>query len=244
MSKPGHTDTSVVFAKTDPAAGAKGISAFIVDKAESSYRSEDKKLVFECNIGEMIFEETRVPKANLLGAEGQGMRIAMTNLDTYRPTVGAFALGMGERALALALDFAKKREMFGQKLIDFQVSQFKLAEMKIMLDAASLLVYRAAWLADNWKEKARWKPRPPNISPPSTRRKSSIRPFSSAAATASRKEPGWKTCTGRSGRPGSTRALRKSSSWSSAGSCCALGSWSMTRGCSAVRTASQKRQVL
>lgn len=153
MSKPGHTDTSVVFAKTDPAKGGKGISAFIVDRAESPYKHKDQKLVFECNIGEMIFDDTRVPKANLLGEEGQGMKIAMTNLDVYRPTVGAFALGMGQRALSLALEFAKNRNMFGKKLVDFQVSQFKLAEMKVMLDAASVLIYRAAWMADQNQEK-------------------------------------------------------------------------------------------
>jgi alkylation response protein AidB-like acyl-CoA dehydrogenase len=153
MSKPGHTDTSVVFAKTDPGASGRGISAFIIDREESAYRFKEEKLIFEGNIGEMIFEDTLVPKANLLGEEGQGMRIALSNLDIYRPTVGAFALGMGLRALSLALEFAKNREMFGQKLIDFQVSQFKLAEMKVNLDAASLLVYRAAWLADNEPEK-------------------------------------------------------------------------------------------
>jgi alkylation response protein AidB-like acyl-CoA dehydrogenase len=153
MSKPGHTDTAVVFAKTDPQAGGKGISAFIVDRAESPYKHKEEKLVFECNIGEMIFEDTRVPKANLLGEEGQGMRIALSNLDIYRPTVGAFALGMGWRALAIALEYAKSRDMFGQKLIDFQASQFRLAEMKISMDAASLLVYRAAWLADHAQEK-------------------------------------------------------------------------------------------
>lgn len=153
MSKPGRTDVSVVFAKTDPQAGSKGISAFIVDREESPYKHKDEQLVFECNIGEMIFEDTRVPKANLLGEEGQGMRIALSNLDVYRPTVGAFALGMGWRAFSLALEFAKNREMFGKKLIDFQVSQFKLAEMKINMDAASLLVYRAAWMTDNLKEK-------------------------------------------------------------------------------------------
>ena len=101
----------------------------------------------------MIFEDTRVPKANLLGEEGQGMRIALSNLDIYRPTVGAFALGMGWRALAIALEYAKSRDMFGQKLIDFQASQFRLAEMKISMDAASLLVYRAAWLADHAQER-------------------------------------------------------------------------------------------
>ncbi|MGA2026406.1 MAG: acyl-CoA dehydrogenase family protein [Syntrophobacteraceae bacterium] len=153
MSKPGRTDISVVFAKTDPKAGGKGISAFIVDREESIYRHKQEKLVFECDMGEMIFEDTRVPEANLLGEEGQGMRIALSNLDIYRPSVGAFALGMGWRALSDALDFARKREMFGKNLIDFQVTQFKLAEMKINMDAASLLVYRAAWLADQGQEK-------------------------------------------------------------------------------------------
>ena len=81
------------------------------------------------------------------------MRIALSNLDIYRPTVGAYTLGMGWRALSLALEFSRNREMFGQKLIDFEVSQFKLAEMKVNLDAASLLVYRAAWLADQAQEK-------------------------------------------------------------------------------------------
>ena len=153
QSNPGHTDLSLVFAKTDPRAGAKGISAFIVEHRESPWEFQEEKLIFETNIGAMIFQDTRVPAANLLGEEGQGMRTAMANLDIYRPTVGAMALGMGGRALTLALDFVKNREMFGQKLVDFQVTQFKLAEMKVLLDAASLLVYRAAWLADNIKEK-------------------------------------------------------------------------------------------
>lgn len=153
MSKPAHTNVSVVFAKTDPQAGGKGISAFIVDRSESPWEAKEERLIFEANIGEMIFNDVRVPKANLLGEEGKGMQIAMANLDIYRPTVGASALGAGWRALALALDFAKNREMFKQKLADFQNVQFKLAEMKINLDAASLLVYRAAWLADNAPEK-------------------------------------------------------------------------------------------
>jgi acyl-CoA dehydrogenase len=155
VSKPGFIDISVVFAKTDPGAGGKGISAFIVDREESPYEVRPDRLVFECNIGEIIMKDMKVPKTNLLGKEGDGMRIALGNLNIYRPTVGAAALGMGKRALLLALEFAKKREMFGQRLIDFQITQFKLAEMKISLDAASLLVYRAAWLADNSKERTR-----------------------------------------------------------------------------------------
>ena len=153
MSKPGFTDISVVFAKTDRAAGNKGISAFIVDRAESKYDTTTDRLLFECNIGEIILENTRVPKANLLGKEGDGMRIALGNLGIFRPTVGAATLGMARRALALALDRARKREMFGGRLVDLQVTQFKLAEMKVELDAATLLVYRAAWLADNASER-------------------------------------------------------------------------------------------
>ncbi len=153
VSKPGFMDISVVFAKTDPGAGGKGISAFIVDRSESSYRVKTERLTFECNIGEILMEDMRVPRENLLGEEGQGMRIALGNLDIYRPTVGAAALGMGWRAFSLALEYAQKRPMFGRTLADFQVTQFKLAEMKVALDAASLLVYRAAWLADNAKGK-------------------------------------------------------------------------------------------
>jgi len=153
MSKPDHTDLSVVFAKTDPAAGAKGISAFVVDRTESNYEVKTDRLIFECNIGEIIFKDTRVPKGNLLGEEGRGMRIALGNLGIFRPTVGAATLGMAHRALSLALDRARQREMFGEKLIDFQVTQFKLAQMKVELDAATLLVYRAAWLADNVPER-------------------------------------------------------------------------------------------
>jgi alkylation response protein AidB-like acyl-CoA dehydrogenase len=153
VSKPGHTDVSVVFAKTNPDAGGKGISAFIVDREESSYEVKTERLTFECNIGQLIMRNMRVSRANLLGEEGQGMRIALANLDIYRPTVGAAALGMGWRAFSLALDYARNRQMFGQNLINFQVTQFKLADMKIALDAASLLVYRAAWLADQVRER-------------------------------------------------------------------------------------------
>lgn len=153
MSKPAHTELSVVFAKTDPAAGGRGMSAFVVDRSESHYRVNTDRLVFECNIGEIIMEDMAVPAANLLGEEGMGMRVALSNLSVFRPTVGAAALGMAERAFSLALDRAGRRKMFGQRLADFQVTQFRLAEMKVELDAARLLVYRAAWLADTVPER-------------------------------------------------------------------------------------------
>jgi acyl-CoA dehydrogenase len=112
-----------------------------------------ERLTFECNIGQILMQDMRVPRENLLGEEGQGMRIGLGNLDIYRPTVGAAALGMGWKALSLAIEHARNRQMFGQTLANFQVTQFKLAEMKVGLDAASLLVYRAAWLADHAQEK-------------------------------------------------------------------------------------------
>lgn len=153
VSRPGYTDISVVFAKTNPAAGGKGISAFIVDREQSSYGVRTDRLTFECNIGEIFMQDMRVPRENLLGEEGQGMRIGLGNLDIYRPTVGAATLGMGWSALSLAIEHARNRQMFGQILANFQVTQFKLAEMKVAMDAASLLVYRAAWLADHTRER-------------------------------------------------------------------------------------------
>jgi acyl-CoA dehydrogenase len=153
VSKPGYTDISTVFAKTNPEAGGKGISAFIVDREQSSYGVKTERLTFECNIGQILMQDMRVPRENLLGEEGQGMRIGLGNLDIYRPTVGAAALGMGWKALSLAIEHVRNRQMFGQTLANFQVTQFKLAEMKVGLDAASLLVYRAAWLADHAQER-------------------------------------------------------------------------------------------
>jgi len=153
VSKPGYTDISTVFAKTNPEAGGKGISAFIVDREQSSYGVKTERLTFECNIGQILMQDMRVPRENLLGEEGQGMRIGLGNLDIYRPTVGAAALGMGWKALSLAIEHSRNRQMFGQTLANFQVTQFKLAEMKVGLDAASLLVYRAAWLADHAQER-------------------------------------------------------------------------------------------
>lgn len=149
VSKPKEADLSVIFAKTQPELGSKGISGFIVERGVSEYQVEMDRLVFECPIGTISMREMRVPRENLLGAEGQGMRIALGNLDIFRPTVGACALGMARAALRLAVEHARNRAMFGRHLADFQVTQFRLAEMKAELDAAALLVYRAAWLADH-----------------------------------------------------------------------------------------------
>jgi alkylation response protein AidB-like acyl-CoA dehydrogenase len=149
VSRPRDTDISTVFAKTDPNAGGKGISAFIVDREISTYRGENRNLIGQGRIGEIFMEDMKVPQENLLGKEGEGMRIGLGNLSVFRPTVGAATLGMAHCALALALEYAGQRDMFRQKLGDFQVTQFKLAEMKIQLDAAALLIFRAAWLADN-----------------------------------------------------------------------------------------------
>lgn len=149
VSRPKDTDISTVFAKTDPSAGGKGISAFIVDREVSKYRGETRKLIGQGSIGEIFMEDMKVPKENLLGQEGEGMRIGLGNLSIFRPTVGAATLGMAHCALSLAMKYAAQRDMFRQTLGDFQVTQFKLAEMKIQLDAAALLIYRAAWLADN-----------------------------------------------------------------------------------------------
>jgi acyl-CoA dehydrogenase len=154
VSKPKEIDLSVVFAKTQPDLGSKGISGFLVEKRVSDYQIKTDRLIFECPIGTISMRDMRVPRENLLGEEGQGMRIALGNLDIFRPTVGACALGIARAALKLAIDRARNRAMFGRHLIDFQVTQFKLAEMKAEIDAAALLVYRAAWLADNVARKS------------------------------------------------------------------------------------------
>src|SRR6185369_5540851 len=149
ISNAGLADFYTVFAKTDPDKGSKGISAFVVEKDAPGFLFEEKiELIAPHPIGRLRFNQCRVPAANLLGEEGQGFKIAMTTLDTFRSTVGAAAVGLAWRALDEALAYAKRRVQFGRPISEFQATQMKLAEMATELDAARLLVYRAAWMRD------------------------------------------------------------------------------------------------
>ena len=149
ISNAGLADFYTVFAKTDPDKGSKGISAFVVEKEAQGFSFEEKiELIAPHPIGRIRFDGCRVHAANLLGEEGAGFKIAMTTLDTFRPTVGAAAAGLAARALDEALSYSKRRAQFGRPIAEFQTTQAKLAEMATELDAARLLVYRAAWKKD------------------------------------------------------------------------------------------------
>ncbi len=150
ISQAGDASTYTVFAKTDPGQGSRSLSAFIVESGTSGF--DDSKrldLMAAHPIGEPAFEDCRIPQGNLIGQRGQGLRLALGTLDTFRTTVAAAAIGMGLAAYEAALDYAKNRSMFGQQLSDFQATQFKLADMAVSLDAARLLAHRAAWLKDS-----------------------------------------------------------------------------------------------
>lgn len=149
VSRPEEVDAIVVFAKTDPSQGGRGISAFVAEKGGAGFDAYKVKMMFPYCIGNIILTNYMVPKANMLGQPGKGMRIALTTLtNLFRVTVGAAAVGLAQRALDEAIGYAKKRYAFGQPLSEFQAIQFKLAEMATMLDAGRLLVYRAASLTD------------------------------------------------------------------------------------------------
>ena len=149
ISNAGLADFYTVFAKTDREKGSKGISAFVVDKNNPGFSFEEKiELIAPHPIGRIRFDGCRVPVSSLLGDEGLGFRIAMTTLDTFRPTVGAAAAGLARRALDEAVNYAKRRVQFGKPISEYQSIQIKLADMATELDAARLLVYRAAWKKD------------------------------------------------------------------------------------------------
>lgn len=154
ISNAGIADFYTVFAKTDPEQGHKGISAFVVEKDAPGFSFEEKiELIAPHPIGRIRFNGCRVSAANLLGEEGEGFKIAMRTLDTFRPTVGAAAIGLASRAMDEALGFARQRVQFGRAISEFQSTQMKLAEMATELDAARLLVYRAAWKRDSGSER-------------------------------------------------------------------------------------------
>ena len=149
ISNAGIADVYVVFASTDPGAGSRGISCFAVPADASGLHFVAPQVMSAPHpLGEIAFEACRVPAMQRLGAEGQGFRLGMATLDQLRPTVGAAACGMAERALREALTHAAGREQFGRPLSDFQIIRQKLGRMAIDLEAARMLVYRAAYEKD------------------------------------------------------------------------------------------------
>ena len=145
ISNGGIADFYVVFARTGGAPGARGLSAFVVDaEAPGIEIAERIKLIAPHPLARLRFDGCRVPASRLLGAPGDGFKIAMATLDVFRSTVGAAALGFARRALDAALRRASSRQLYGAPLAELQMIQGKLADMALAVDASALLVYRAA----------------------------------------------------------------------------------------------------
>ncbi|MEJ5257672.1 MAG: acyl-CoA dehydrogenase [Fervidobacterium sp.] len=143
----GKADVFIVFAMTDKSKGTKGISAFIVEKGFEGFKigKEEHKLgIRGSSTTELIFEDCKVPKENLLGSEGQGFKIALSTLDGGRIGVGAQALGIAEGAISEVLKYVKDRKQFSKPIGTFQGLQWYIADMITKTDAAKLLVYNAA----------------------------------------------------------------------------------------------------
>ena len=142
-------DFYCVFAKTDPAAGTRGITAFIVDADTPGLdASEHIEVMAPHPLATLKFSDCNVPDHARLGELNGGFKLAMQTLDIFRASVAGAALGFARRALAEAVSHVKHRRMFGQTLADFQLTQAKLGEMAALIDAAALLTYRAAWMRD------------------------------------------------------------------------------------------------
>ncbi|MCZ8258367.1 MAG: acyl-CoA dehydrogenase family protein [Polaromonas sp.] len=149
ISNGGIADFYVTFTKTDPQAGTRGITAFIVDAENKGLDTSEHITVMAPHpLATLKFTHCKLPQDAQLGALHGGFKLAMQTLDIFRASVAAAALGMARRALAEAVRFSKERKMFGQTLADFQLTQAKLGEMAALVDAAALLTYRAAWMRD------------------------------------------------------------------------------------------------
>jgi alkylation response protein AidB-like acyl-CoA dehydrogenase len=150
ITNAGVSDTYTVFAKTDPAAGHRGISCFVVEKdwGVKIAKLEHKMGLRASPTGEVVLEDVVVPAANRVGEEGQGFYIAMHTLDRSRPTIGAQAVGIAQGALDYAVGYTKRRFQFGHPVADFQGLQFMMADMAMRIEAARGLVYRACAAVD------------------------------------------------------------------------------------------------
>jgi butyryl-CoA dehydrogenase len=144
-------DTAIVYAVTDPAKGSKGISAFIVESRFPGWKvaREEKKMGINATAtAEILLQDCEVPRENLLGGEGNGFKIALRTLDDGRVGIAAQATGIAQGAFDEALSYAQERVQFGQPIAKFQAIQFMLADMNTEIEAARVLLRRAAWLQD------------------------------------------------------------------------------------------------
>ncbi len=147
-----RSDYVVCFFRTDKSHKTKGISAFIVDKKFPGFKvgkKENKLGIRASDTTELIFENCKVPKENLLGEVGKGFKIAMETLDGGRIGIAAQAVGIAEAALDQSISYSKVREQFGSSISKFQATEFKFADMAMRIDAAKMLLFRACWLKDN-----------------------------------------------------------------------------------------------
>ncbi len=148
----GDAEVNLIFARTSPEKGAKGISALIVETGTPglSFGRKEKKMGFRGSVTRpIILEDCRVPASNLLGPEGMGFILAMNVLSGNRIMMGGQAVGMAQAALDAAVEYAKQREQFGKPIGRFQAIQVMLADMAMQIESARMLTYYAAWLKDN-----------------------------------------------------------------------------------------------
>lgn len=149
ISNGGIADFYVVFARTGEGQGAKGLSAFLVPSDLPGLSIAERiEVIAPHPLARIAFNKARVPVSALIGKPGEGFKIAMTVLDTFRSTVGAAALGFARRALDETLTRVRKRRLFGAPMSDLQMVQAHVADMALDVDAAALLIYRAAWVKD------------------------------------------------------------------------------------------------
>jgi len=147
-------DFAVITAKTDPETGTRGISAFIVEKGTPGFEAgrDEKKMGLKGSVtSELFFEDCRIPAENLLGKENEGFKQFLTTLDAGRVAIAAMAVGLAQAALERAVDYAKERVQFGQPIARFQAIQWMIADMATEIEAARLMVQRAAWLREQGK---------------------------------------------------------------------------------------------
>jgi butyryl-CoA dehydrogenase len=152
ITNAGVADTYIVTAVTDRNADSGKISAFIVEAGTPGFsigRMEEKMGLHASNTGELLFDDCRIPAANLLGDEGDGDRLFLKTLDGGRIGIGAMALGIAQAAYEAASVYAKERQQFGRPIASFQGIAFKIADMATQIEAARMMVYRAAWLKDS-----------------------------------------------------------------------------------------------